>query len=333
VTLVFELRAPSVLDAVGADNAGARPGGVAGGAVRELAFEGSPTGPESGYAPLAVLELQPDERRTVPVTHAGPVRWIRVTVRSDHGGGTYAYLDEIIAVGEQPPPPSDDGRFGGVFRARGDVVYEIAQEGTLLRGCYTGTSERGGGTMSGSVSDGVARLQWIDGTNPAVRGAALFVIDSRQRLNGVWTRDRSRSAMVGVREDSEPSRCPAGETNPVAAALEAAGEAILYGIYFDFDRDVLKPESEPVLRQVLEALEASPDISVDVEGHTDAVGSDDYNRELSERRARSVVAWLVEHGIAAERLAAVGRGESEPVASNDTADGRALNRRVELRRK
>lgn len=125
----------------------------------------------------------------------------------------------------------------------------------------------------------------------------------------------------------------AGESNPVADALEASGEAILYGIYFDFDMDVLKPESDPVLGQLLEALQAKPDLSADIEGHTDDVGSDDYNSDLSGRRSRAVVTWLVEHGIEAGRLNAVGKGETEPVASNETADGRALNHRVEVRRR
>ena len=86
----------------------------------------------------------------------------------------------------------------------------------------------------------------------------------------------------------------------------------------------------PALTQLLEALEAVPDMQVLIEGHTDADGSDAYNQDLSSRRAASVVAWLTERGIAADRLGSDGRGEKEPVASNKTSDGKALNRRVEV---
>jgi outer membrane protein OmpA-like peptidoglycan-associated protein len=334
-TIVFELLAPVRLDAVGVDNVGPRPGGVVGGAARSIRFEGSATGAEEGFVPLAALEAEPDARTVVPVSHSDPVRWVRVTIESDHGGGTWVYLDEVIALGEMEPAPSDDGRFEGVFQARGNVLYELVQEGSLLTGCYTGTSRRGGGSLGGSVSGGIARLEWIDGTNPVVRGTALFVIDSADRLKGVWYRLPGRSPVTAAPAEQGTTTFCSGTaaTNPVAAALEASGEAILYGIYFDFDRDVLKPESEPVLRQLHEALQSNPDLVADIEGHTDAVGADAYNQDLSARRAAAVVAWLTEQGIAPDRLNAVGKGEAEPVASNDTADGRALNRRVEVRRR
>ena len=73
-----------------------------------------------------------------------------------------------------------------------------------------------------------------------------------------------------------------------------------------------------------------PTLAAAIAGHTDADGSDSHNQDLSERRAKSVVAWLVAHGIEASRLTPVGRGESEPIADNDTSAGRALNRRVEV---
>lgn len=183
-TIVFELLSPARLSAVGVDNVGPRPGGVVGHAARSIRFEGSATGPEDGFVSLAALEAEPDARPIVPVSHSEPVRWIRVTIESDHGGGTWVYLDEVIALGEMKSAASDDGRFTGVYQARGNVFYELVQEGTLVRGCYTGTSRQGGGSLSGSVSDGIAKLEWIDGTNPAVRGTALFVIDSEDRLNG-----------------------------------------------------------------------------------------------------------------------------------------------------
>jgi outer membrane protein OmpA-like peptidoglycan-associated protein len=104
-------------------------------------------------------------------------------------------------------------------------------------------------------------------------------------------------------------------------------------VLFDFDRSTLRPEADAILTPALEMLQADPAMAVEIEGHTDWVGSDAYNDGLSQRRAQAVVEWLVAHGIARERISAVGRGESEPVATNATAAGRQLNRRVEVRRR
>ncbi len=106
---------------------------------------------------------------------------------------------------------------------------------------------------------------------------------------------------------------------------------VLRGVHFDFDRATLRADARPVLDEAIRALDEAPDVRVSVEGHTDAVGTDAYNQALSERRARAVVDYLAAGGINAARLAVVGHGEEKPVASNDDADGRAQNRRVELR--
>jgi outer membrane protein OmpA-like peptidoglycan-associated protein len=104
-------------------------------------------------------------------------------------------------------------------------------------------------------------------------------------------------------------------------------------VLFDFDRATIRPDAAPILEPLLEMLQADPAMRIDIEGHTDWIGSDAYNQGLSERRARAVVNWLVSRGIARERISAVGRGEAEPVAANETASGRQLNRRVEVRRR
>ncbi len=80
-----------------------------------------------------------------------------------------------------------------------------------------------------------------------------------------------------------------------------------------------------------ETLRECPNIRTEVEGHTDSVGTDVYNQALSQRRAESVMSYLISHGISSSRLEAKGLGESNPIADNSTEDGRALNRRVELK--
>jgi len=101
-------------------------------------------------------------------------------------------------------------------------------------------------------------------------------------------------------------------------------------VSFDFDSDALKFAFTPTLQKVSDILVRYPHTVIHVVGHTDSVGSESYNMELSRRRAQSVVDYFVSHGISASRLVTVGRGEIEPRESNDTEAGRQLNRRVEI---
>jgi OOP family OmpA-OmpF porin len=105
----------------------------------------------------------------------------------------------------------------------------------------------------------------------------------------------------------------------------------LNGIHFEFDSAKLTDDSTEAIHDALAILKRHPDLVVEVAGHTDSKGGDAYNQALSERRANTVRREMVLHGANAANLKAVGYGESEPVADNDTEEGRALNRRVELR--
>ncbi len=110
------------------------------------------------------------------------------------------------------------------------------------------------------------------------------------------------------------------------------GEKImsLEGVNFDHDKATIKSDSEGILNNAISVLNDNASVKVRVEGHTDSSGSDDYNLKLSQRRAEAVAAYLVAGGIAADRLSAVGYGESAPVAPNDTKENRYRNRRVDL---
>ena len=113
--------------------------------------------------------------------------------------------------------------------------------------------------------------------------------------------------------------------------LKQTGQAEVYGIYFDFASDKIKPESEPVLREIADALNHNPTWKLRVEGHTDNIGGDEYNLDLSQRRAEAVKSALVNrYHIAAARLTPKGFGATRPKEPNDTLAGRARNRRVEL---
>ena len=101
-------------------------------------------------------------------------------------------------------------------------------------------------------------------------------------------------------------------------------------VLFDFNKYTLKPEARERLAKISGIVLAYPDLKLDIEGHTDAIGSDDYNQTLSEKRADSVRGYLVSSGVVPDHVTAVGLGKSNPVADNATAEGRKLNRRVDM---
>lgn len=121
------------------------------------------------------------------------------------------------------------------------------------------------------------------------------------------------------------------EADEIASKINETGRVALYGIQFDTDSTKLKPESSATLDEIAKALTAAPELSLFVVGHTDNSGTFEYNRDLSERRAQVVVNRLsTMHGIDTGRLKAFGVGPVAPIASNETEEGKALNRRVEL---
>jgi OOP family OmpA-OmpF porin len=115
-------------------------------------------------------------------------------------------------------------------------------------------------------------------------------------------------------------------------SLNATGHIAL-AITFDTGKATIKDESMPIIEQMVELMQTSPDLKVEIQGHTDNVGTPEANMKLSQERADAVKKALVERGIAADRMSAVGYGDTKPVADNSTEEGRAQNRRVELVKK
>lgn len=118
----------------------------------------------------------------------------------------------------------------------------------------------------------------------------------------------------------------------ILGRLQEQGKVDLYGIFFDTDTAQIKPQSADVITEIAKALRQDPSLRLQVAGHTDNVGSPDHNMALSQARAASVVSALVATGVAPDRLSATGYGSSRSVTTNDTEEGRAKNRRVELSR-
>jgi len=130
-----------------------------------------------------------------------------------------------------------------------------------------------------------------------------------------------------------PVATPAGVGSPLEVALAKRDPVPVYGIYFDFNSDAIKPESEKVLVEIATILKKNPEWRLSVSGHTDNIGAQAANLALSQRRTAAVKQALVSRfQIAPERLVTDGFGASRPIAPNDTYEGRARNRRVELQR-
>ena len=133
-----------------------------------------------------------------------------------------------------------------------------------------------------------------------------------------------------------PPPPPPKKAEPAPApTVDRCAEVIrLRGVNFDFDKADIRSDAAVILDEAAsllsDALAACTNRSVSVEGHTDAVGADAYNQDLSERRANSVMDYLAGKGVSPSRLSSKGFGESNPIATNETREGRALNRRVEL---
>jgi len=153
-------------------------------------------------------------------------------------------------------------------------------------------------------------------------------------------------AVVEPVESAAPVEEAQAEAAPVSTAeciAPQAGERIslegckagdtfvLRGVTFEFNKSTLTPDAKSILDEVADELNARPDIKVELNGHTDDEGSDSYNQQLSQGRAESVKAYLVERGVDVGRMSSQGFGETQPVADNNTEEGQFLNRRVELK--
>jgi outer membrane protein OmpA-like peptidoglycan-associated protein len=168
---------------------------------------------------------------------------------------------------------------------------------------------------------------------PSHIGAELFVLDDApDPLVLSWRLRHPKFHAGNFRVEVVKINFPVAKPeNVLEKQLTQEKRAVTYGIYFDFAQATLKPESAPVLKEIAQALKDNPDWKLTVEGHTDNIGGDAYNLDLSKRRALAVKEALVaQYDIAPDRLANQGFGASRPVESNDTLEGRARNRRVEL---
>ena len=153
-----------------------------------------------------------------------------------------------------------------------------------------------------------------------------------ERLQGVVQKGRALAELIVIAPEVMEQKMTFVNADEMKQEIHETGKVVLYGIYFDTDKDVLKPESQPTVGEIAKLLKSDTSLRIHVVGHTDNQGRPDYNLDLSRRRAANVVGALTSQGISADRLDSFGCGVYAPVASNETEQGRAKNRRVELTR-
>ena len=133
-----------------------------------------------------------------------------------------------------------------------------------------------------------------------------------------------------LQEEKKPAPAPAPAPVAPAPAAPVKEKIVLRGVNFDFDKSNIRPDAKVILDEAISILKRNPDAKIAVNGHTDSIGTEEYNLKLSDRRAASVVDYFAKGGLEKSRFTAKGYGEGQPVAPNDTKEGRAKNRRVEL---
>jgi outer membrane protein OmpA-like peptidoglycan-associated protein len=185
-------------------------------------------------------------------------------------------------------------------------------------GCGTSRTVRGGaiGAGAGGVLGGVIGNQAGNTAAGAIIGAAV---------------GGTTGALIGRHMDKQAEEMQRDLQN---ARIERIGEGIKItfdsGILFDYDSAALRSLARTNINSLVVILNKYPDTNILVEGDTDSEGSDSYNQELSQRRAVAVASQLMAGSVAGSRVSTIGLGESNPVATNETAAGRQLNRRVEI---
>jgi outer membrane protein OmpA-like peptidoglycan-associated protein len=195
----------------------------------------------------------------------------------------------------------------------------LAVAGALLAGCQT---PQGGnaavGTGVGAATGAGLGAIFGGGKGAAIGAAAGAAVGGMTGYNWQAIKNKLSGATAGT--GTQVSEQPDGSLKL----------NIPSSVSFDTNSYAIKPSFTPVLDQVAQTLTQHPELVAHVVGHTDSTGQPRYNQMLSQERAQSVAQYLALHGVAAQRLAAEGRGQSQPIANNSTEAGRAQNRRVEI---
>ena len=185
-------------------------------------------------------------------------------------------------------------------------------------------------TMAGSAfADGATIDNWLNGTRELVWKNGTQELCWR---NNFWTPATAYAGCDGAIVEAKVDEPAPVVDEPVVEPAPVDIQKVTYSAdaFFDFDKSVLKPEGRAALDDLAEKIQTLNLEAVVAVGHTDSIGKASYNQRLSERRTAAVKKYLVSKGVPAESIFTEGKGETQPVATNKTAAGRAKNRRVEI---
>ncbi|CAN7601167.1 OmpA family protein [Phenylobacterium sp. LjRoot225] len=217
-----------------------------------------------------------------------------------------------------------------MFRFRWSVA--VAAAGALSAAACTTTDPHTGQVVRSNTRTGVlagaaggALLGYLTNTNNGEQGRKNALIGA-----GVGALAGGAAGTYMDRQQAQLRAQLAGS----GVDVQRQGDNIVLNmpsdVTFGVDKADIQSRFYPAMDAVADTLRQYPQTTIDIVGHADSTGADDYNRALSERRAASVASRLVSNGVLRDRLFVAGRGEAQPIASNDTEDGRARNRRVEV---
>lgn len=298
------------------------------GAETLLEIEGQTTARlvSGGAERWLVVYSQPGEVSVVAVDKQLPQR-----VLTAPAGNDYRLLGHMPDYVAAAPRVEDPGKLDfHVEDPAGD--NDVAVSGRAVHIQYTLKPGAKGNSDADVAYNYRARLQELGAQFLSVSDDGRTTARIEEQGRAIWFGIYNQPGEIWVRVVEEkpvelkPAATPA---SALKQDLDKDGRVALY-INFDFNKATLRPDANAVLDQVAALLQAEAALRLTIEGHTDGVGTREYNQKLSQQRAESVVQALVRRGIAADRLGAAGFGASRPLAGNDTAEGRARNRRVEL---
>jgi outer membrane protein OmpA-like peptidoglycan-associated protein len=319
---VIELPQRYRLETITLDNTNDQEDGYPGISAKDVEVWLSDTSAKAGFRKVASAVAQPRNSVEVPLPAGSVGRWLKLVITSNHGNGSYTELSEARAFGEPLGAAAPMPKITGSYQTNYGPLYLTDTAGRIT-GCYPS----GTGVVIGATDGRSLHFEWRQGDR--VGTSTMVLNGDGSMLNGYWYEAGARQGMwYGHRTSDRPGTC--AQVASVGSSLAASGRAVLYGIHFDSDKAVLRPDSNTTLEEVLAVMKDKPGMKLRVEGYTDSTNTDAYNLDLSKRRAAAVVAWLAGKGIAVGRLSAEGFGKAKPVADNTTPQGRALNRRVEI---
>ncbi len=292
--------------------------------VKTIEIAGSDRDPEGPFQVLASTILkthtEKDQVTVFPTSTKMPVRWVQLTLGSGihiQRDKTFFEFSEIIGHGHQEPVPLLN-TFTGKWKGRG-VILELKQEDVRVSGCYDRV-----GDLIGTVDGNLLRATGKTRVGDIPSTFVLTITDDGEIIGTRSTNGAPFRLYAGAVAPNIETKC-SERTVPLIGC-----GSIVHGIHFDFDSASIRAESHERLNALFTGLKSVTASDITIVGHTSNEGSDEYNEQLSQRRAEVVVATLVARGINTARISAQGRGEKQPIADNTTGAGRSLNRRVEI---